>query len=83
MALGKKFYESDPNFAAKVYEKNFQGLDTGYAGLNHENWIILRKGNGNSRCSKRLASDVLLGQCRLSRWICTRYAEKRWRNFPD
>ena len=28
MALDK-IYESDPNFAAKVYEKNFQGLDTG------------------------------------------------------
>lgn len=42
MALGK-IYESDPNFAAKVYEKNFQGLDTGYAGLNHEELDYIKK----------------------------------------
>lgn len=35
MALDK-IYDSDPNFSSKMYEKNFEGVTTGYAGLNQE-----------------------------------------------
>lgn len=35
MALDK-IYDSDPNFSSKMYEKNFDGAATGFAGLNQE-----------------------------------------------
>ena len=61
MALGK-IYESDPNFAAKVYEKNFQGLDTGYAGLSED---VLKDldDNGIIRIGAEVrAGDILVGK---------------------
>ena len=44
MAL-EKIYSADPNFADKMYEKNFEGVITGYAGLNEEelNYIQEKK----------------------------------------